>query len=111
MKEQKQQPKVDPPAHLSERAQGIWREVVPRRARSPERLVLLQVALEALDRADAARRAIDEEGLTRITRTTGAVHMHPLTKVEADARRLFASLWHDLALQWDSSLDGQYRGA
>ena len=45
-------PPPEPPTHLSARSQGLWRETMRRRAISPERLTLLQVALEALDRAD-----------------------------------------------------------
>lgn len=100
-------PPQAPPVHLSERSQALWREIVPRRARSPERLALLQAALEALDRADSARGAIEKDGLTITTETTGVRHMHPLLKVEADARRLFATLWRDLALHWCHEIDGR----
>lgn len=55
-----------PPPHLSERAQALWREVVPRRAVSPERLALLQVALEALERADAASAIVTQSVASRI---------------------------------------------
>ena len=58
---------AEPPAHLSERAKGLWRGVVPSTIRCPERLALLQSGLEALDRADQAREAISREGLTTVT--------------------------------------------
>jgi P27 family predicted phage terminase small subunit len=96
---------AEPPAHLSERAKKIWREVVYR-VRSPGRVVMLQTALEALDRADEAREAVSKEGLTVTTKTTGAVHVHPLLKVEKDQRALFSKLWRELALHWDSKIDG-----
>lgn len=99
-------PPPEPPDHLSERAKSLWRSVVPRRAKSPERLVTVQVALEALDRADGARLAIAEQGLTTVTKTTGAVHLNPLAKLEREARAQFLSAWSTLHLNWDSRLDG-----
>lgn len=96
----------EPAAHLSERAAALWRELVPRRARSPERLALLQAALEALDRADAARVALDGQPLTTTTRTSGAVHVHPLVRVERESRAAFARLWRDLALTYWVPIDG-----
>lgn len=100
----------EPPEHLSERAKGLWREVVPRRALSPGRLALLQTALEALDRAEECRVAIGRDGLVSKTETTGAVHVHPLLKAEKDSRQLFARLWTALDLQWDFEVDGQAVG-
>src|SRR5438046_912669 len=89
-------PDPEPPAHLSERAAGLWRELVPRRARSPERLALLQTALEALDRSDEAREAINKEGLTSKTEKTGALHIHPAVRVERESRMLFMKCWSAL---------------
>lgn len=94
---------------VSERAQALWREVVPRRAVSPERLALLQVALEALDRADAATAVIEQEGMVTTTKTTGAVHIHPLVKVERESRQLFARCWREMGLSWSVELDGRVR--
>lgn len=100
-----------PPEHLSQCAQVLWREVVPRRTISPERLALLQVALEALDRADAATAVIEREGMVTTTKTTGAVHVHPLVKVERESRQLFLRCWQELALGWSMELDGRMRGS
>jgi phage terminase small subunit len=97
---------VAPPAGLSNRACKLWRSLVPRRARSPERLTLLETALRALDRADQAAQVLDQEGLTFSTQKTGAVHAHPLVKVEKEARSLFMSAWSALKLAW-SELDGR----
>ena len=95
-----------PPPHLSERGCEIWTAVVPRRARSPERRLLIQTALEALDRADHARAQIDADGLTFVTKKTGAVHVHPLLKVEKDGRALFARIWGQLGLSHYWNVDG-----
>ena len=94
------------PAGLSDRTAELWRSVVPRRARSPERLALLEVALRALDRADQAAEILGREGLTTTTGKTGVVHAHPLIKVEREARALFISAWNALKLTW-ADLDGR----
>lgn len=95
------------PAHLSERSKELWLKIVPKRALSPGRLALLQTALESLDRAEQARLEVDRVGLTTTTKTTGAVHVHPLVKVERENRQLFARLWGELGLVWDHELDGR----
>lgn len=98
---------IPPPGHLSDRGKALWASVVPRRARSPERLAMVQAAIEALDRADGARQLIANEGLTSTTTTTGAVHVHPLVKVEREARAQFLSAWAALSFQFDASIDGR----
>ncbi len=108
MRSKKEKPKApEPPAHLSDRAKSLWREFVPSRARSIGRMPLLQAALESLDRADGARAAIETEGLTTTTKTTGAVHLHPLVKVEREARQQFSRLWEQLHFAFDAKQDGQ----
>jgi phage terminase small subunit len=92
-----------PPGHLSPWAQALWRCIACRRARSPERLTLFLAALEALDRATEAREILAREGLTTKTETTGAVHVHPLAKVEAESRRQFGAMWDRLGLSEDPS--------
>ena len=94
------------PGHLSLRARGLWEALVPRRARSPERLALLQLALEQLDIADAARAQALADGLTFATATTGAVHAHPALAIERQARSAFFRIWTKLGLDWDSESDG-----
>ena len=93
------------PSHLSDRSRSLWASIVPERGKSPGRLALLQAALEALDRADSAIAEIATAGLTTTTKTTGAVHVHPLVKVEREARAQFASIWNQLGLGFDAKLD------
>src|SRR5688572_426862 len=94
------------PDHLSERSKALWGTIVPRRARSPERLELLIVALEARDRMNEARLAVNQTGMTTTTATTKAVHLHPLLRVEKEARAQFLQAWAALSLEWDCGIDG-----
>jgi len=89
-----------PPEHLSERSRVLWAELGPIGARSLGRQTIFQSALEALDSADEARRIVREAGLFFVTKTTGAVHVHPAVKVEREARLQFARLWSSLSLQF-----------
>ncbi len=95
-----------PPVHLSDRSAELWRQIVGNRAKSPERIALLQIALEALDRAGEARVLLEADGLTFKTKTTGAVHVHPAVKIEKDSLATFARIWGQLALHWNHEIDG-----
>jgi hypothetical protein len=68
---------------------------------------LVQTALEALDRMEAARLGIEREGMTAKTESTGALHVHPLVKVERESRALFLRCWEALKLAFDAHLDGR----
>ncbi|TWT37481.1 hypothetical protein KOR34_24330 [Posidoniimonas corsicana] len=94
-----------PPPHLSPRAVALWHEYVPEKARSAGRLALVQTALESLDRADAARAEVEAAGMTTTTKSTGAVHVHPLIKVEREGRQMFAKLWGELGFHWTNGVD------
>src|SRR5262245_58667276 len=89
---------VAAPDGLSERSRALWRAVVPRYVRGPQRRALLEEALAALDRAAQAREAIAREGLTTTTGRSGVVHLHPLVRVEKDARAAFMKAWAQLRL-------------
>jgi P27 family predicted phage terminase small subunit len=93
----------EPPAHLSQASQALWRRIVPKRAKSPGRLALLTTALGALDRADAAGAVIEREGMVLTGKAGSLPHAHPLLRVEKDSRALFARCWADLHLGWDQS--------
>ena len=98
---------LDAPSHLSERSAALWRAVVPSRAKSAERQALVIAALEALDLADECLARVREEGMTTTTKSTGAIHVHPLMKVEKEQRSLFARLWGQLNFQWNAGIDGR----
>jgi phage terminase small subunit len=85
-----------PPTHLSERAKAIWHECVPSTIRCMERLALLRAGLEALDRAEQARLAIERDGLTTVTERSGVSHANPMVKIEKDARAQFLAVWQAL---------------
>lgn len=100
-------PYPDPPAHLSERSQGLWNSIGPARCRSLERQTLFLAALEALDRSDEARRIVAVEGMTTVTETTKAVHIHPLLRVERESKQQFTRIWTELHLAWNHDIDSK----
>jgi hypothetical protein len=93
------------PVGLSERSGRVWQSE-RRRSKSAGRLLLLEQCLRAIDRADELRAVIDREGLTSTTRTTGALHIHPLAKLETEHRSLFVKLARALRLEWQMDVDG-----
>jgi len=95
-----------PPAELSEQSQAIWRGVVPRRAKTTERMLLIKTALMALDRADQVTAKIKEQGLTLENPSTGAIRANPLLKLERELRQQFASIWAGMDLDWHAVIDG-----
>lgn len=100
-------PPPDPPEHLNERSKSLWRQVVVSgKTRTPVWLTLLTTGLEALDRADQCRQAVNEEGLTSTTPRSGAKHTHPLLKIELEARRQAAAILDRLGLKFTSSIPG-----
>ena len=94
-----------PPVHLSDGSKALWSRLVPVRAKSAGRLAIIETALQARDRADAASKIIATEGMVTKTKKTGAVHLHPLLRVERENRSLFTKLFGQLHLSWDPMLD------
>lgn len=88
----------DPPAHLSERAVALWRELAPAVATTTGRRELLRDALETLDRLAEIRDAIRADGLTQTTPRSGSVHAHQLLRYETQYRALFQRAWSALGL-------------
>ena len=95
------------PAGLSQKSIDLWNKIVPSRALSPGRLAIVEEALKELDEADRCRDIISTEGVTKMSETTGAVHAHPLCRIEAEHRKLFVKLWTTLGLFWDAQVDGR----
>ena len=86
-----------PPDHLSAESQTWWRQIVLDFDFEAHHLKLLQVTCEAWDRAQQARRIVDDEGAI-ITDRFGQKKPHPATFVERDNRALFARMLRELSL-------------
>lgn len=87
-----------PPDHLSERAAGLWVDVVEGYDLAPHQVELLQRACEASDRADEARDLLAADGLV-VTDRYGQVKPHPAAAIERDSRIAEARLLRELALE------------
>jgi len=87
--------------HLSDNAKQIWNEYADVIVRSPGRKALFQTGLEALDRAEAARQIIEEEGMITITGKSGVAHAHPAIGIEKDSRSLALKVFKSLNIHMD----------
>jgi P27 family predicted phage terminase small subunit len=83
------------PKHLSKEARLIFKNLCSEYGIDDVAgLRILRVACEAFDRAQAAREAIDRDGMT-IKDKFGQIKPHPLLPVERDSRAAFlAGLKH-----------------
>ena len=94
-----------PPDSLSAKARKVWRSVVPHRARSAEKLLSLEVALQAFDRLQAIDQQLKAGELVKATPRSGTQHAHPLLGAERALRREFLRHWTSLDLHRRPSLD------
>ena len=77
------------PSHLTAEAKKIWREILDEYdVNDAAGLRILRVALEAFDRAQAARATIDKDGMT-VKDKFDQTKPHPLLSVERDSRAAF----------------------
>ena len=86
-----------PPSHLSSGSSEWWSEVCGTYSLEPHHLRLLQLAAEAWDRGEQARRAIKREGAFYTDRF-GAPKAHPGLDQERKARNDFRLLLRELGL-------------
>lgn len=86
-----------PPAHLSAASRKWWREVVQDFGLEPHHLLTLALACQALDRAEQARAALAESGLTFRDRL-GNPRPHPAVAIERNSMVAFARLVRELGL-------------
>lgn len=78
-----------PPGHLTDESMVIWQELLSEYDLNDSAgLRILRVSLEAFDRAQAARQAIDEQGMTFLDKF-GQPKPHPLLAIERDSRAAF----------------------
>ena len=92
----------EPPRHLSPDSRRLWRDVLASFELEPAELKTLDLALIALDRAHAARRAIRREGMLVADRF-GQSKPHPAVAIEERARMDFLKLMRALALPYEET--------
>lgn len=95
----------EPPEHLSESSKELWRAIVPRRAKSPERLALLEEALSIRDRLLQIRALIASQDQL-VEEGEKMIHLHPLVRAEREWSQAFLRLWKALDLDWWQRIDG-----
>jgi P27 family predicted phage terminase small subunit len=88
---------AEPPGHLSASAQEWWKSTVETYILQEHHLRLLQLCLEAWDRAQEAREAITRDGLM-IPGREGGMRPHPAVAIERDARIAVSRLVRELDL-------------
>lgn len=88
---------IPAPSHLKRPTQLWWRAVVDEYDLEPHHLRLLQLAAEAWDSAQAARAAIERDGMTFVDRF-GSPRARPEVAIERDSRTAFARLVRELDL-------------
>jgi hypothetical protein len=112
MKKQKMEHGQDypPPSDLTASSAELWRELVPRRARSPERLAALHEALRCRDLLGTLRAELATKPLTVQNAVTKVPRVDPALKAYLDALQRFSRLWESLNLTWSSDLDSQIIG-
>lgn len=92
------------PAHLTESARALWRQVDAEYDLEDFERRLLTLACEALDRCDQARLAIREHGLT-CEDGKGNPRPRPEVAIERDARLAAARLFRELNLRDSGEAD------
>ena len=94
--------KPTPPKHLSYATRRWWRGVLAVYDLEDHHLRLLQLACEAWDRAQQARQAITEFGLTFVDKHDQP-RSRPEVQIERDSRIAFARLVRELDLDADAA--------
>lgn len=97
------------PKHLSKEAKKIWKSLITEYGiEDIAGLKILRVALEAFDRAQAAREKIDLEGMT-VEDRYGQMKPRSLIACERDSRAAFLSGLKALNLDIEPLRDGPGR--
>jgi phage terminase small subunit len=84
------------PAHLSPAARRLWRQVVAEYELGRGEVEILGLALVALDRAAAARRILDEEGI--VVAGLHGPRVHPCVAIERSSSLTYGRLLRQLGL-------------
>jgi phage terminase small subunit len=98
-----------PPCTLSRESKAYWKKLIQAYSLDDEPgLLLLKTTLESYDRINAARCAIEKEGMQIVDRF-GQVRPHPLLTVERDARSQFMLGMKSLNFDLEPLRDGPGR--
>lgn len=89
----------EPPSHLTEDSQAMWRAVLAEWVLGADALPLLRAALEMWDTYQGARAMLAESGPVMVHPTSGAPTAHPAHAVARDSLREFRQLWRQLGLE------------
>ena len=95
-----------PPSHLTPHTAVWWRSVVADYELEQHHVRLLTAAAEAWDRAQAARAAIDANGLT-FTDRFDQPRSRPEVRIEQQSVALFARLIRELGLDLESPTESR----
>jgi len=95
------------PKHLSKNSKVIWEEYADKIIKSPGGKAMLQTGLEALDRAEEARKTIEKEGMITETGKSGVKHVHPAIGIEKDSRSLALKIFKALFIHQDHIWSGK----
>lgn len=96
------------PEHLREATQAWFLGVLDEYDLESHHIKLLTLASEAWDRAEQAREAIQEHGITYIDRF-GSPKARPEVSIERDSRIAFARLLRELSLDVDEPASTESR--
>jgi phage terminase small subunit len=92
-----------PPKYLRPPTKRWWKEVVATWELSPHHIRLLTLACGAWDRAEQAREALAQFGLTFMDEKLNRVAARPEVAIERDSRIAFARLLRELDLDTEAS--------
>ena len=99
-----------PPTSLNRRSKALWREIFDEFDLSMGELRLLENALLALERADAAAELVNSEGIVTLDRF-GQQHAHPALEIEARNRSLYARWLNQLGVKAPTAAPRRTTGA
>ena len=100
---------IKPPTHLSAAAKKLWDAILNEfSVDDAAGQTILRVSLEAFDRSQDARKAINKDGMT-VTGRDGQKRSHPLLTVERDNRAAFLAGLKALNLDLEPLRDGPGR--